>query len=491
MVFIDYRSIIWDQRARLTKEMDPVKVVTYLVNCKSITSSDKELIERIHPPSKRTSKLLKMIAVKGPEAYENFVKALEEDECFGVAYYLVRNEMEEWKKGVTCLSDDLEKEQQEHKKTRQKLEEIGNLTQELEILIRELEDAMNTTPEEGKVAQSFKDTAGENDHQQRVSSKHIQAIVDHIEPITMDLGACLGVPTPEFLNIEEENDSNRQKIWKVLIKWKQRKGKGATLGILIDVLYKLNQTEAADKLLGNEEIKTEERKEEQTQSGVPQENTALRNEELRTAKRKQEQVKVKELQVNTVQGNKAVKSSKKEANTVTNVKQKVTVSGNEESKTAKREEEKTQVKVQQVNMVPGNEEFKSGKKKEAKAVTKVQQKMTASGKHRTGEDLRTCRQDPRGKLKPLKPHRPIDFDYRAPYVKAKEMLFTWNGKEKDAPTFKVPVTAHPKDGKGNIGKKKSFQPSSKILSEEEEEENTAKNMDFKESKGKQQDSKGY
>ena len=34
------------------------------------------------------------------------------------------------------------------------------------------------------------------------------------------------------------------------------------------------------------------------------------------------------------------------------------------------------------------------------------------------------------------------------------MLFTWNGKEKDAPTFKVPVTAHPKDGKGNIGKKK-------------------------------------
>ena len=36
------------------------------------------------------------------------------------------------------------------------LREIGNLTQELEILIRELEDAMNTTPEEGKVAQSFK-----------------------------------------------------------------------------------------------------------------------------------------------------------------------------------------------------------------------------------------------------------------------------------------------------------------------------------------------
>ncbi|XP_022792907.1 uncharacterized protein LOC111331940 [Stylophora pistillata] len=126
MVFIDYRSIIWDQRARLTKEMDPVKVVTYLVNCKSITSSDKELIERIHPPSKRTSKLLKMIAVKGPEAYENFVKALEEDECFGVAYYLVRNEMEEWKKGVTFLSDDLEKEQQEHKKTRQKLERNEN-----------------------------------------------------------------------------------------------------------------------------------------------------------------------------------------------------------------------------------------------------------------------------------------------------------------------------------------------------------------------------
>ena len=66
----------------------------------------------------------------------------------------------------------------------------------------------------------------------------------------MDLGAHLEVPTPEFLNIEEENDLNRKKIWKVLIKWKHRKGKGATLGILIDVLHKLKQTEAVDKLLG-------------------------------------------------------------------------------------------------------------------------------------------------------------------------------------------------------------------------------------------------
>ena len=58
------------------------------------------------------------------------------------------------------------------------------------------------------------------------------------------------MPTPLGRNIEEEKTKNRDKIWEVLSKWKYREGKGATVSTLIDVLLKLNQTKAANKLSG-------------------------------------------------------------------------------------------------------------------------------------------------------------------------------------------------------------------------------------------------
>lgn len=351
------------------------------------------------------------------------------------------------------LRTKLDEKIRQHESTRQELEEIGNLSKELKKTIREQKDTTDT-------AQFLKDTAGENDHQKKVvSSKHIQAIVDHVEPLTMDLGAHLEVPTPEFLNIEEENDLNRKKIWKVLIKWKHRKGKGATLGILIDVLHKLKQTEAVDKLLGMEGVKKEARaqsvtlKKERDQLITNLEEERQQHEITQQELKKCEQKLAQLLGAST--GNGEFRSTKKkEEKTMANAKEKMTVSGSEEFRITKRKQEQIQTKALQTNMVLGNEEFRSSKIKEKKTVTNVKQKITASGYVlRTAERRKEQSQaivsqanmapGTGGKLKLQKPTRPIEFDHRIRYVKPKEMLFTYSDG-KDAPRIR----------KGNTGKKR-------------------------------------
>ena len=51
-------------------------------------------------------------------------------------------------------------------------------------------------------------------------------------------------------SIEADQIPCREKARKVLLHWKQKKGKKATVGILIDALEEIKRGDVVDKLLG-------------------------------------------------------------------------------------------------------------------------------------------------------------------------------------------------------------------------------------------------
>ena len=51
-------------------------------------------------------------------------------------------------------------------------------------------------------------------------------------------------------NIDEENRINREKALAILIGWKWKEGRNATVGKLADVLEKAERKDIAEKLLG-------------------------------------------------------------------------------------------------------------------------------------------------------------------------------------------------------------------------------------------------
>ena len=65
-----------------------------------------------------------------------------------------------------------------------------------------------------------------------------------------DVGIKLGISAARIKNIDEENRINRQKALDILIEWKWKEGRNATVGKLADVLEKAERKDIAEKLLG-------------------------------------------------------------------------------------------------------------------------------------------------------------------------------------------------------------------------------------------------
>ena len=64
------------------------------------------------------------------------------------------------------------------------------------------------------------------------------------------LGAVLGLESALMNNIEKDHTECYERAWKVLEKWKERNGNGATVEILINALLKIGRKDAVQKLLG-------------------------------------------------------------------------------------------------------------------------------------------------------------------------------------------------------------------------------------------------
>lgn len=73
----------------LLKNVNPDKITAHLAQSKMITERELQALREIRSEIERKKTLLRMIADKGSEVYEEFVKALEKDNC-SVAYCLVK-----------------------------------------------------------------------------------------------------------------------------------------------------------------------------------------------------------------------------------------------------------------------------------------------------------------------------------------------------------------------------------------------------------------
>ena len=82
-----------------------------------------------------------------------------------------------------------------------------------------------------------------------VTEIQIQSICGEVVTDWRDLGIVLGIASVFMDIIEADYSASREKASQMLLKWKQ-KGNGATVGILINALAKIERKDVAEKLLG-------------------------------------------------------------------------------------------------------------------------------------------------------------------------------------------------------------------------------------------------
>ena len=83
-----------------------------------------------------------------------------------------------------------------------------------------------------------------------VTDSQIADISDEVGTCWRQLGPRLKIAGPKIHNIDEENGCNWSKANALLIVWKHKEGKNATVGRLANVLEKIGRRSIAEKLLG-------------------------------------------------------------------------------------------------------------------------------------------------------------------------------------------------------------------------------------------------
>ena len=76
----------------------------------------------------------------------------------------------------------------------------------------------------------------------------IWQISDDVGSCWREVGLLLGIPTSKFYIIDVECMRNSDKAMTILIVWKQREGRHATVGRLADVLEKVGRKDIAELL---------------------------------------------------------------------------------------------------------------------------------------------------------------------------------------------------------------------------------------------------
>ena len=95
----------------------------------------------------------------------------------------------------------------------------------------------------------FVATPGDRSFEQApVTDILIQSISGDVGAYWRDLGTFLGLESTVMDNIETDIKECRERAWKVLRKWKQKRGKEATVRILINALKKTEREDVAEKL---------------------------------------------------------------------------------------------------------------------------------------------------------------------------------------------------------------------------------------------------
>ena len=97
----------------------------------------------------------------------------------------------------------------------------------------------------------FAATSGDTPFEQApVAEKLAWSICSEIGRDWRHLGVALGLESAFLDNIDTDIKESPERAWKVLQKWMQKKGKEATMGILINALKEIERKDVVDKLLG-------------------------------------------------------------------------------------------------------------------------------------------------------------------------------------------------------------------------------------------------
>ena len=83
-----------------------------------------------------------------------------------------------------------------------------------------------------------------------VTEDHIRLICGEVVQDWRDLGTILGLDSASMDTIDANHSDCREVARKVLLKWKQKKGEKATVGILINVLEVIERRDVVEKLRG-------------------------------------------------------------------------------------------------------------------------------------------------------------------------------------------------------------------------------------------------
>ena len=81
-----------------------------------------------------------------------------------------------------------------------------------------------------------------------VTDLQLLEISENIGRQWMELGYILDIKSRDISYLEGDNNLNQ--AYSLLIKWKQQRGDGATIGILVDALEIIGRNDLAQKVLG-------------------------------------------------------------------------------------------------------------------------------------------------------------------------------------------------------------------------------------------------
>ena len=97
----------------------------------------------------------------------------------------------------------------------------------------------------------FAATSGDTPFEQApVTENLVCSICSEVGRDWRRLGVALGLESAFLDNIDTDFKESPEKAQKVLQKWRQKNGKEATMGILINALDKIERRDVVDKLRG-------------------------------------------------------------------------------------------------------------------------------------------------------------------------------------------------------------------------------------------------
>ena len=97
----------------------------------------------------------------------------------------------------------------------------------------------------------FAATSGDTPFEQAPVAENLKCSIDsEVGRDWRHLGKALGLESWLLNNIDTDFKESPEKAREVLQKWRQKKGKEATMGILINALDKIERRDVVDKLRG-------------------------------------------------------------------------------------------------------------------------------------------------------------------------------------------------------------------------------------------------